>query len=92
MPGSTYSLKEAVKNAKNVNVTNLSKTLFENNNELPHNEIPDHFIKHFENNIKNILSHVNINNGVYNGVKKLKQRIKTLCISSLCKSVCAVLA
>jgi hypothetical protein len=49
------------------------KRLFENNEEIPNLEVPDRLANHFDNNIRNIIREVNINNGIYNGVKKWKQ-------------------
>jgi hypothetical protein len=73
IPGKTNSIWKAVKIAKNINATNLPKTLFESNKEIANIEVPDPFANHFDIKIRNILSEVNINNGVYNGVKKWKK-------------------
>ena len=91
IPGNTNSIWKAVKSAKNVNVTNLPKTLFEQNEELQHKDIPDKFANHFDTKIRKLLRDVNIDNDVYNGVKKVEAVNKNFmdcqsvreCVSSL---------
>ena len=91
VPGSTNSLWNAVKAAKNVNVTNLPKTMFLQNEKINADQVPDQFANHFDAKIRNILENVSINDEVYNGIKKIngnnhhfmdRDAVKT-CIQSL---------
>jgi hypothetical protein len=43
IPGNTQSLWKAVKIAKDVNVSHLPKTFYENNQEIPRDSLPDRF-------------------------------------------------
>ena len=72
VPGSTNSLWNAVKDAKNVNVTNLPKTMFLQNEKIHAEQVPDQFANYFDVKIRNILENVSIDDEVYNGTKKIE--------------------
>jgi hypothetical protein len=72
VPGSTNSLWNAVKAAKNVNVTNLPKTMFLQNEKINAEQVPDQFANYFDVKIQNILENVSIDDEVYNGIKKIE--------------------
>ena len=52
IPGNTNSLWKAVKTAMDCSVSNLPKTLFKNNLEVPIDAIPDRFAEYFDLKIK----------------------------------------
>ena len=76
IPGNTNSLWKAVKTAMDCNVSNLPKTLFKNNLEVPIDAIPDRFAEYFDLKIKNILEEVRIDETVYNGTRKVEEENK----------------
>ena len=75
VPGSTNSLWNAVKAAKNVNVTSIPKFLYEDNIKINDKSVPDRFAAFFDDKIRKILSNVEINEGVYNGSSKMNANV-----------------
>ena len=76
IPGNTNSLWKAVKTAMDVNISSLPKTLYENEQEIPNEELPDRFAKYFDTKIKNIIEELAINEEVYNGKRKVEENNK----------------
>jgi endonuclease/exonuclease/phosphatase family metal-dependent hydrolase len=72
LPNNTSSLWKAVKLAKDLNVTNLPKTLYENNIKIPKSDWPDRFATFFENKVNGIVKDVKLNHNVYNGTRKVQ--------------------
>jgi hypothetical protein len=66
VPGSTNLLRNAVKTAKDVNVSNLPKILFEKNVKVGDDILLDRFAAFFDNNIRDILKDVNITQSIMN--------------------------
>jgi hypothetical protein len=76
LPGNTKSLWDAFKIANNKSSNVLPKVLLKDNCEIPNNEVPDEFAKFFDTKVKNIVLSVNINEGVYNGTRKVNTENK----------------
>jgi hypothetical protein len=66
-PGNSQSLWKAVKIAKDVNLTSLPKSMYENHIEIPLDKLPDRFASFFYNKIEKLLEEVNIDENIHNG-------------------------
>ena len=65
VPGSTNSLWNAVKAAKNVNVTSLPKFLYEDNIKINEKSVPDRFAAFFDDKIRKILNIIGLQQNAY---------------------------
>ena len=71
IPSNSKSLWDAVRIAKDINVTHLPDILFANNIEINNGKIPEAFAELFSNKVKNIANEVAIDNEIHNGFKKI---------------------
>ena len=71
LPNNSKSLWQAVKIAKNLQISNLPKEMYCNDLLIPKLEMPDVFADYFVKKIENIVNETIIDNNVYNGKKKL---------------------
>ena len=76
IPGNTKSLWTAVKIAKDVNVSHLPETFYENNQEIQRESLPDRFASFFDEKIKSLLQDVRTEENVYNGFRKIEAENK----------------
>ena len=60
----------------NVNVTNLPKTLYKSNTEIPQESMPDRFAVFFDSKIRKLLDELEICEDKYNGERKITEGIK----------------
>ena len=70
-PGNSQSLWKPVKIAKDVNLTSLPKSMYENHIEIPLDKLPDRFASFFYNKIEKLLEEVNIDENIHNGLNKV---------------------
>ena len=90
-PGDTKSLWKAVKIAKDQNVNELPNQMFHQNVKIDNKCLPETFAAFFENKVETIISQTEINDEVYNGIKKVTANNKMFmskqeiirCISSI---------
>ena len=71
IPGNSKSLWNAVKIAKNTNVSSIPISMYLNGQLISEQEIPDAFASFFYEKIKNIVTLTEIDQTVYNGTNKL---------------------
>ena len=71
IPGNSKSLWNAVKVAKNTNVSKLPPIMSLNGQTIPENELPDAFAEYFKNKIEKIMTETKVDENVYNGKRKL---------------------
>ena len=71
MPGNTRSLWNAVKIAKDTNTNALPKTMFRDELEIDESSLSDEYASFFDQKIRNLVNHVEIDNQVYNGNQKV---------------------
>ena len=82
MPGNNKSLWDAVKIAKDQNTDELPDEMNIDGMPIPTNEIAEEFAKMFEQKVKDIESTTNINDGVYNGNRKINEQNKNFMTAS----------
>ena len=73
IPGNTKSLWNAVKIARDVNVSNLPNILYKNGVEIPAGNVADSFAGFFDKKIRDIVDEVSIDINVYNGKRKINE-------------------
>ena len=71
IPNNNKTLWQAVKIAKNINISPLPKQLNHNNVPIKDDKIPDAFANYFMEKITTILNETCIDNSVYNGKRKI---------------------
>ena len=71
IPGNTKSLWNAVNKAKDINMSNLPDTLFENKIKLCNKNYANAFANFFNIKVNSIVNQTQIDPGVYNGHKKV---------------------
>ena len=71
IPGNCKSLWKAVRIAKDLNSEDLPKSMFKNGHLLDTEDLAEEFANHFEDKISSLMSHVVIDQLVYNGERKL---------------------
>jgi hypothetical protein len=76
IPGNTNSLWKAVRTAMDINVSSLPKTLYENEQKIPNEGLPDRFAKYFDLKIKNTFEELAKNEEVFNGKRKVEENNK----------------
>ena len=72
VPGNSKSLWNAVKIAKDINISPIPTNMQYDGNTIKIEELPDAFAKHFKDKVDNIISKNNINGNVYNGSNKIQ--------------------
>ena len=70
-PGNSKSLWDAVKIAKNVNITQLPEKMFKNNVQIKTEDLSNEFAEFFKSKVQNIVNEQSIKNEVFNGTQKL---------------------
>jgi hypothetical protein len=71
VPGNSKTLWNAVKKAKNINITQLPDKLTLNSIEIPDNNQAETFAEFFSKKVKNIVNECKIDASVYNGTRKI---------------------
>jgi hypothetical protein len=71
LPGNSKSLWDAVKIAKDINITSLPDEMFHSNIKIDQNLLPDTFADCFESKVRKIVNEQTISASVYNGRKKI---------------------
>ena len=71
IPGNAKSLWNAVKIAKDINVSPMPSYMLNNEHEVIMDELPDQFAKHFKTKVSNLTTENNIQQNVYNGRQKI---------------------
>ena len=71
IPGNSKSLWNAVKKAKNLNVSQLPDNLTLNSTKIQEHALPDTFAEFFSNKVKTIVNECKIDSSVYNGTRKI---------------------
>jgi hypothetical protein len=71
IPGNSKSLWNAVKKAKDLNITSLPESLSLNSVNIPKRDQPDAFAEFFKQKVKVIIDNCKVDSNVYNGTKKL---------------------
>ncbi len=59
-----------MKAKRDINITNMPSTLFENNQEIPKEHLADVFDTHFDKKVKLVISKAKIDNQIHNSVKR----------------------
>ena len=72
VPGNSKSLWNAVKIAKDINISPIPTNMQYDGNTIKIEELPDAFSKHFKDKVDNIISKNNLNGNVYNGSNKIQ--------------------
>ena len=70
-PGSSKSLWDAVKIAKNINIQQLPQKMFKNNLPIPTENLADEFAEFFKSKVQNIVTEQTVSNNVFNGTQKI---------------------
>ena len=71
LPGNSKSLWDAVKIAKDINITSLPNEMFYSDIKIDQNLLPDTFADCFESKVRKIVNEQTISASVYNGRKKI---------------------
>ena len=71
IPGNAKSLWNAVKIAKDINVSPMPSYMLNNEHEVIMDKLPDQFAKHFKTKVGNLTTENNIQQNVYNGRQKI---------------------
>jgi hypothetical protein len=69
-PGNSQSLWKAVKIVNDVNLDSLPRSMYENDQEIRSEVLPDRLASFFHNKIMNLLHDVTVDEDVYNSSKK----------------------
>ena len=72
VPSNSKTLGDAVRITKDLNVESIPKTLFSHNIEIQRTNLPDSFACFFNNKVNTIVESTNIDNNVYNGVRRVE--------------------
>ena len=76
IPGNNKTLWEAVKIAKDLNIDDLPDEMKLDGKTIPKEEIAEEFAKMFEQKVKDISSTTKVDDGVYNGNRKINEQNK----------------
>ena len=71
VPGNSKSLWNAVKIAKDINVSPIPQTMFKDGQKIDTAELPDAFLNYFKSKVDQITQESNIDPNVYNGRQKI---------------------
>ena len=71
IPGNSKSLWQAVKKSKDINLSNLPDTMTLNGQKINELDLPDAFAEFFSKRVNTIVNDCVVDDGVYNGSKKL---------------------